>query len=157
MIQRIQTVWLLLASLSIFLMFLFPYLQYFDPLGMAKVLKITGLYESVDGQVVQTEAFYLQTITTVILGLLPLYIIILFKSRKKQLNFVYLNVALVIAFTVWLFWIARTYTAALEKGLDLENIGIGFLLLPLSVVFLALAAKGIRKDDKLIRSADRLR
>lgn len=156
MIQRIQTVWLFLASLSIFLMFLFPYLQFFDSVGMDEV-KITGLFQNVEGQIVQTEAFYLQTITTVILGLLPLYIVLLFRTRKKQLKFVYLNMALIIAFLVWLFWVASTYTAVIDQGLAIENIGIGFLLLLLAIVFLALAAKGIRKDDKLIRSADRLR
>jgi hypothetical protein len=38
-----------------------------------------------------------------------------------------------------------------------EAFGVGLLLPALSIVFLFLANKAIRKDDKLIRSADRLR
>jgi len=38
MIQRIQTVWLFLASATLFLLFLFPYLQFFDETGVAKAL-----------------------------------------------------------------------------------------------------------------------
>ena len=38
-----------------------------------------------------------------------------------------------------------------------ETYGVGLLLPALSIVFLFLANKAIRKDDKLIRSADRLR
>lgn len=157
MIQRIQSIWLFLAGLCIFLLFLFPYLQYFDLQGVAKVLKVTGLWQSVEGKVVQTETFYLQMAVTVLLGLFSFYIVFCFRNRKTQLKLIRVNILLVLGFFAWLFWIARNQTLALDKGLELGNMGIGFLLPIFSLVFLLLAARGVRRDEKLVRSADRLR
>lgn len=157
MIQRIQTVWLLLASLTILLLFLFPYLQYFDNFGTAMAIKITGIYQGVTDGVIQTESFILQTIATVLLALLPLVIIFFYKDRKKQLQLSYLSLFLIVLMGIWLYFSASEATTTVNKTLQLENIGIGALLVPIAGVFLLLAIKGIRKDEKLIKSVDRLR
>jgi len=157
MIQRIQTTWLLLASLTLFLLFLFPYLQYFDNFGTAMAIKITGIYQGVSEGVVQIKSFILQTIVTVVLALMPLVTIFYFKNRKKQLQITYLNIFLVILLAVWFYVSSNNAVVEINKTLALENIGIGALLAPLNIVFLYLAAKGIRNDEKLIKSVDRLR
>src|SRR5690606_11236722 len=157
MIQRIQTVWLLLTSLTILLLFLFPYLQYFDNFGTAMAIKITEIYQGVSDGVVQTESFILQTIATVVVALLPLVIIFYYRDRKKQLQLSFLNFFLVILMGIWLYVSASQATTTVNKTLQLENIGIGALLIPIAAVFVLLAIKGIRKDEKLIKSVDRLR
>ena len=157
MIQRIQTVWLLLTSLTILLLFLFPYLQYFDNFGTAMAIKITGIYQGVSDGVVQTESFILQTIAMVVVALLPLVIIFYYRDRKKQLQLSFLNFFLVILMGIWLYFSASQATTTVNKTLQLENIGIGALLIPIAAVFVLLAIKGIRKDEKLIKSVDRLR
>lgn len=70
MLQRIQSVWLFLATVALFALLLFPYLQIIDINGAPKVFKTTGIFESVNGQVVQTKSFMALTIATVFLGLL---------------------------------------------------------------------------------------
>jgi len=157
MIQRIQTVWLLLASATLFLLFLFPYLQYFDNFGTAMAIKITGIYQGVSEGVVQTKSFILQTIVTVVLALVPLVTIFNYKDRKKQLQITYLNIFLVILLAIWFYVTSSNAVLEVNKTLAIENIGIGALLAPLDIVFLCLAAKGIRNDEKLIKSVDRLR
>lgn len=157
MIQRIQTVWLLLASLTLFLLFLFPYLQYFDNLGTAMSIKISGIYQGVSEGVIQIKSFILQTIITVIIALIPLFTIFNFKDRKKQLKLTYLNIFLVILLGVWFYTTSNNAVLDVNKSLVLENIGIGALLAPIDIIFLFLAAKGIRNDEKLIKSVDRLR
>jgi|SRR5690606_33625317 len=157
MIQRIQTIWLFLASGTLLLLFLFPYLQFFDNFGVAMAVKVTGIYQGISTGVVQTESFILQTIATVLIALIPLFTIFNFRDRKKQLQLSYINVVVIILFGVWLYFTASDAVANFDKSIHLENIGIGALLVPLSVVFLALAVKGIRKDQKLIKSVDRLR
>lgn len=157
MIQRIQTVWLFLASLTILLLFLFPYLQYFDNFGTAMAIKITGIYQGITDGIIQTESFILQTIATVLVALLPLIIIFFYADRKKQLQLSYLNLFLIILMGIWLYFTAAEATTTVNKTLQLENIGIGALLIPIAGVFILLAIKGIRKDEKLIKSVDRLR
>jgi len=159
MIQRIQTIWLLLALISILALFLFPYVQFFDTSGIAMAIKVNGTLSSAGGQLqLHTSfVFILQSIATIILALLPLVTILSFKNRKKQINLILITLVLLLLFALWLFLTAANAVEAVNQTIALENIGIGALLLPLYAIFLFLAMNGIRKDNKLIRSADRLR
>jgi len=157
MIQRIQSVWLFLASAIIFALFLFPYLQYADLGGMGRALKVSGVYQGVEGQAVRTEFFILQTIATVLLGLFPLYIIFKFRQRKQQIQLIVLEIILLLLFGFWLYVSASTALTEARQFLSARNIGVGFFLLPVSIVFLGMAMGAIRKDEKLVKSADRLR
>lgn len=159
MIQRIQTIWLLLSSVTIFALFLFPYVQFFDSNGIAMALKVNGVLSSSGGenQLSSSFGFILQAIATVILGVLPLFTIINYKNRKKQVTIILVTIVLIILFGAWLFMSASNAVAEVNKTISIDNIGIGALLVPLYVVFQLLALKGINKDTKLIKSADRLR
>jgi len=157
MIQRIQSVWLFLASAIIFALFLFPYLQYADLGGMGRALKVSGVYQGVEGQAVRTEFFIFQTIATVLLGLFPLYIIFKFRQRKQQIQLIVLEIILLLLFGFWLYVSANTALTEARQFLSARNIGVGFFLLPVSIVFLGMAMGAIRKDEKLVKSADRLR
>ncbi|SEL45505.1 DUF4293 domain-containing protein [Parapedobacter koreensis] len=157
MIQRIQSVWLFLASATIFALFLFPYLQYADIGGVGKALKVTGVYHGLEGQAIREEFFILQTIATVLLGIFPLYIIFKFRNRKHQIQLIILEIVLILLFGAWLYTAASTALTEARQFLSAQNIGVGFFLLPISIIFLFMAMGGIRNDAKLIKSADRLR
>lgn len=157
MIQRIQSIWLLLASLVIFGLFLFPYLNYIDLVGLGKKLYVSGAYTAVNNEVVKQETYVLQTIATVVLGLIPLLTIFLYKNRKLQLKLIYLQIALVVLFAIWLYFSATAVLTLISQSVGANNIGVAFFLLPVSVILLAMAIGGIRNDEKLIKSADRLR
>ena len=153
MIQRIQTIYLFLASIAIYLLFIFPIVNTLTTDG-ARQIKITGVYETVSNQVVQTEPFTLLTIATAILGLIPLVLIFQFKNRKRQLTMVYSLVVVIIAYS---FWISQTIKAAANTTLEISNYSIGAGLTSVAILFLVLASKGIQRDEKLVKSADRLR
>ena len=155
MIQRIQSIWLFFATACIFSLFLFPYLQVLNPDGSARLIKVTGVYQGIAGQQMQTEPFLALTIATVILALIPFVTIFMFKDRKKQVMLCYLAIALVIGFSFWLIQTAKGVLGPVE--LRAENYGIGTLLPSITILFLILAIRGMKKDDKLIKSADRLR
>ncbi|TJZ59819.1 DUF4293 family protein [Sphingobacterium olei] len=157
MIQRIQTIWLLLASIVIFGLFLFPYLNYNDLVGLGKKLYVTGSYTAVNGEPIKQQSNILQMIATVILGLFPLYIIFQFKNRKRQVLLVLIEILLIVLFGVWLIVTANHTLSLTSQSIGAHNIGIGFFLLPITVILLGMAAGGIRKDEKIIKSADRLR
>jgi hypothetical protein len=155
MLQRVQTIWLFLASTAILSLFFFPYLQIYNLDGSIIALKITGVQENIGGKIVQTEGFIALTIATVILSLIPFLTIFLFKNRKLQIKLCYLSILTILGFS---FWLVQTAKQALgEVTLQSENYGLGVILPSLSVFFMILALRGIRKDEKLIKSADRLR
>jgi hypothetical protein len=153
MIQRIQSVYLLMASVAIYLLFVFPVANIYLPNG-AKKIAVTGVYENINEQVVQTIPFTFLTIATVIIGLIPIVLIFLFKDRKRQLTLIYLSIVLFIAFS---FWLSKSVKAAAEISMQLSDYGIGAGLSSVAILFLVLAAKAIQRDDKLVKSADRLR
>lgn len=152
MIQRIQTLWLFLSGLTIFGLFLFPYVNYID-----LQIEVLGIYGSIDNEIQKIESHYLQTIMTIITGLLPLFIIFKYKTRKLQLRLIYLAIVMVVLLGVWMYTTAGAILSDANQFLGAKNIGIGFFLLPIAILFLVLAINGIIKDERLIKSADRLR
>ena len=137
MIQRIQTVYLILTFLAVgILPFIFP------------------LWTLSDGK----EYLFMQNQFYVILfGLstaINIYSIISFKKRQTQfvanrLNIV-LNLILLGLFVYHSLNLSGEAVTVSEKG-------IGMFLPVLAVVFLALANKAIKKDEDLVKSVDRLR
>lgn len=157
MIQRIQTVWLLLSSLVLFALFMFPFVGYIDLVGLGKNIYVTGVYSSANNVATKETGFLLMTIATVILALIPIFIIFLYKNRKLQLNMILVLVILICLFAVWMFITANNILDLINQHIGANNIGIGFFLLPISILCLSFAIRGIRNDNKLIKSADRLR
>lgn len=157
MIQRIQTVWLFLAAIIVLGLFIFPYVSYIDLVGLGKKLYVTGSYSAVNNEAVREQSYVLQTIATVVLALLPIITIFLYKDRKRQKALIFVEIALICLFAIWLIMSANSTLSLISQSLDTENIGVGFFLLPVAIIFLAMAIGGIRKDEKLIKSADRLR
>src|SRR5690606_32904505 len=147
MIQRIQTIWLFLASATIFALFLFPYLQYADLAGMGQALKVTGKYRGFEGQAIREEWFLLQTIATVILGIFPLHIVVPYTQRKLQVQLIGLELVLVLLVGFWLYSSARTARSEAWQFLAPRTIGVGFVLLPIAIFFLLVAMGGVRKDE----------
>ena len=157
MIQRIQSIWLLLTAVVILGLFLFPYLNYIDLVGLGKQLYVTGSYTAVNNEVVKQESYLLQTVATVLLGFVPLFTIFQYKNRKLQLKLIFIEIILICLFAVWLFMSASNTLSLISQSFGAANIGVGFFLLPVAIIFLSMAIGGIRKDEKLIKSADRLR
>ncbi|MXV13723.1 DUF4293 domain-containing protein [Hufsiella ginkgonis] len=155
MIQRIQTIWLFLASVALFGLFFLPTLQLSNTDGVARSIRLTGAYDTAGAQVVQAQSFILLTVVGVIVALIPLVLIFFYKNRKQQMAFCYLTIVAILAFSFWLAQTAKNVAGNVEPGI--QNFGIGAVLPSLAVIFMILAAKGIRNDQKLVRSADRLR
>lgn len=157
MLQRMQTVWLFLATLIILGLFVFPYLSYIDLVGLGKKLFVSGEYSAVNNESVKHSGFLLQTIATIVVALVPLVTIFQFKNRKLQIKLIYLSIALIVLLGIWMYFTSVATLDLISQSFGAHNIGVGFFLLPISIIFLAMAIGGIRKDEKLIKSADRLR
>jgi hypothetical protein len=138
MIQRIQSVWLLLAAAFDAVTFRFPFFS-----GDWKKDAIPAVVELN----AQTTIWF--TILSVIAGALALATIFLFRNRKLQLRLIYLGIFLsVVLLTLYFLEMGNFYTG---------NIALWAVFYFAILVSYILAAQGVRKDEKLIRSLDRLR
>jgi FtsH-binding integral membrane protein len=156
MLQRIQSIYLLAASLVLFALYFFPLAHNVYVNNASVTIMVTGIFQDVNGVKKSIESFTALTAITAVVALIPLVIIFLFKNRKQQLALCYGTILVLFGYS---FWMAQTVKKAVGEGvqLDTHTMGIGLFLTSISIVMLLLATKGIKNDEKLIKSADRLR
>ncbi len=157
MLQRIQSVYLLLASVTIYALFLFPLVHNVFPAagGQPVTITVNGVFQDVNGAQTHTQSFMGLTIATVLIGLIPLIIIFLYKNRQQQLALCYSAMLVICGHTFWMVHEVKSIIG--EAEISTHNWGIGVFLSTVALVFIVLAVKSIKKDDKLVKSADRLR
>ncbi len=145
MIQRIQTVFLIIANVLVALpltgLELISY-SVKDELVSMNVFSLKFLNKNR----VEPSYFFLMNI---FLGLFGFFVTMSYKRLKKQLNLAKIYIGLI------LFVCAMPIILAIGRS-DL-NLGIGLYLCLSAIVFVLLAARGISKDKKLLDSLNRLR
>lgn len=136
MLQRIQTIYLLLAA------------------GVSGgMIYVFELWKTSEGIMVFAANINYVFGAFLASSLLSIISIFRYKNRKSQFMLGRLNIILnffLLGFFVYQSLIIPGETAVSEKG-------IGMLLPIISIVFLALANKAIKKDEDLVKSVDRLR
>lgn len=152
MIQRIQTIFLLLALIATGLLIWLP-------LGEIAVnekiytFSVKGIVDALSGQTIY-QAWHLIALTLVVL-LLQVIIIFTFKKRNKQIRIAAINIILMIGFMI-VSWLFVLFTAK-SMGNGIYSLKI-ILALPLVSAFLNyLAIRAILSDEALVKSADRIR
>ena len=152
MIQRIQSVWFFLASLVNGLLFL-PSIKLYKDLtpgggGIPGMASAVGRTEYLSA----TTSLPLMLLAAVI-TLVPLVAIFLFKRRKSQRGMGGMAIVGVIAFISTMLMLVGNTT----KHPGDAYLVPGPVLPVMGMVFVILALRGVRKDEKLIKSLDRLR
>jgi nucleoside recognition membrane protein YjiH len=149
MIQRIQSLYLLVATAAYVCLFFFPFANYITPDGTLN-LSVLGLTEK--GMVLERTLPLLAGV--ILLVLLSFSIIFFYKKRMLQSRMVAVCLLLNVALIAGMFLYSDTF-AELEKTRADYSTGSYLVIAPL--VFLVLANRAIRKDELRVRSADRLR
>lgn len=134
MIQRIQSVWLLLAAVFAIVTLNQPF-KFGNTLG----LPATNFTGSSDFSVL---------VLTIIVSAFSFFIIFLFKNRNRQFWFTILDLVLSLLLIVFYFVKTKDW---------LGNVSLTSVFLFLIPLFIFFAARGISKDKKLLKSVDRLR
>lgn len=145
MIQRIQTIWLLLAALCNAGLFFFE--QYHAEIMTNGVASM---------QYVRVNDHYPSLLIALVITVMPLATIFMFKNRKRQRTMT----TLCMVFTISFLSLTLMRVSNFNNGTSAPVNGtywIGSVLPVIAVIFLALALRGIRKDEKLVKSVDRLR
>jgi hypothetical protein len=158
MIQRIQTVYLALAFIAIALLFVFPLAQFFAENG-AFVFSVTGLKNMVPGEPNAFNPVIFLPIIIVAIGiaLLTVFTVFQYKNRSLQIKLTNIGVLSAIVLIMGIFFL---YIPMIEKKINIVpdySKSFGIYLPLVALVFLVMANRAIKRDDKLVRSADRLR
>ena len=131
MIQRIQSIYLLVALISMTLIsFKVPVYALNETLFMAHD---------------DTKMFVL-TIIGAIFSLLGLF---MFKNRKFQMKLIRLTVLIQMIIGIRIFMLFNKFEVILNNSF--------LFLMAFSLIALIMAYRGVKKDDDLVRSVDRIR
>jgi hypothetical protein len=141
MIQRLQSVWLLLAAAAAFCSLQFSF--YSGNLIAANQAKSFATLNA--------QSNLLLLILSAGVGIASLIAIFLYKNRKTQLRIV-LTTLLVSIINLALFFMQTKKFVPGEGNYNLT--AIFAIMVP---VFLFFSIRGIRRDEKLVKSLDRLR
>jgi len=137
MIQRIQTIYLLLTAII--------------SGGLIFVFNLWVTNEGINVYAKDEMLYFIMFLSSAALAIISIFI---YKNRKSQFVLGRLNIILnFILLGLFVYRILSTPGEALNVS---EN-GVGIILPIFSIVFLVLANKAIKKDEDLVKSVDRLR
>jgi len=144
MLQRIQTIYLLIAILLAGpVAFLVPFWAGSED----ELVFLNTLLQTGELSLIVIPAAFIVSAIIAVLTLLS------YKNRTKQIIYNRLNIVI----NFLLLGIVVYHQLNLPGGAVVSEKGIGVFIPLLIIVFLALANKAIIKDDKLVKSVDRLR
>jgi hypothetical protein len=154
MIQRIQTIWLLITTISSGFLLNGGIVNFIDKTGIKYFTGFSGNHRITgSGSEILSVSIPL-ALLIVLIPVLSLVTILLFKNRKIQKVFSLILIALslcliiLVAFYSWL--LIKNYQTELVAGFKMA---IPIIMLIASI----LAYRGISNDDRLVKSYDRLR
>jgi hypothetical protein len=136
MIQRIQTVYLILVALV-----------------TGGLSFYVSLWTNAAGNPVYAVDMIWLQLVFLVSSALAIITVFLFKNRKNQ--FVLNRLNIILNLFLLGFFVYRSLSLSGETSVSEK--GIGMLIPVFSIVFLVLANRAIKKDEDLVKSVDRLR
>jgi hypothetical protein len=149
MIQRIQSLYLLLVIIAYTLLFFFPIATY-TAMSADNLTEITTRFSLLGITNANSNSTIPLMIAVVLLAIAALVTIFLYKKRLLQIKITAIVLLAHMGLVVALF-----YSGGKIGVNPAYDAGMYIALIPL--VFLVLANRAIRRDEKMVRSTDRLR
>lgn len=160
MIQRIQSVFLLLVAVVMLMMLFFPIWVKVDPATQEYVVlnAFKLVYEDRSGLMVQELAskntIYISILATLAAGV-ALFSISRYENRLTQMKLGLLNAMLIAGVAVSIFLVASKGDNMIPEAYP--EYKLGAILPIIGLLFNSAANRFIRKDEKLVRDSNRMR
>jgi len=154
MIQRIQTVYLLVVVILISLFYFLPFASFMLDLDMSVYrISIKGLIPDTGEQksLLQVIPIIILISTIIVIAIAS---ILLFKRRMLQIRLCIINIILLVGLQGLLFYYISVSAQQLSSKTSYSLI---FVFPVISAIVAYLAIRRIAKDEALVRSSDRLR
>ncbi len=158
MLQRIQTVFLAIVAIASVMLFFFPLANYYNDLHGNYKFFIYGIkYMDPEPKVIFGSFFTIPLIfLTSVSFIFSVAAIFLFKNRFLQLRICSFNMITNIVLIMLIFFFYGTRIQSMTQIEPVYNY-IGMAMPLVSIVFLILSNRAIKRDEALVKSADRLR
>ena len=149
MIQRVQTLFLIGVGIISALLFIIPVFYFTETIGVVWVISLNPMPH---GKIITGE-FYSFVIINIIIPILSLFTIIKFKNRNLQYKLANL-IALLNIILIGLFFLLDFIKPNVTGAISYK---FGLALPIISGILAYLAAHFIKKDELMVRNAERIR
>lgn len=146
MIQRAQTIWLLLAAALNSGTIFFDLYRYHTVVNGVDTL-----------QTLKSTAHYPTLLVALVITILPLVTVFMYSNRKRQLSMTVACLTSIGGFIALALGHINSVISKITPAPTAGSYWIGSVIPVAALIMVVLAIIGIRKDEKLVRSMDRLR
>lgn len=155
MIQRIQSVYLLLTTIVSGLFLNGSFLKFSTAEGSDIVMKFNGIYQTAGEKGIELIARTIPlTVISVLIPVISLLTIFLYKNRKLQIK----SALTLIILEVLLIGAVAYYGLTFIQNNNVSPVPVIKTFIPIVTIILStLACRGIKKDEDVVKSYDRLR
>ncbi len=161
MIQRVQSIFLLLMAVIMFTFLFLPIWVKTEPTtkDVVTIMPNQVTHFHADALPPNTEVlsqhWHLTGLAT-LSGLLALLSIFQYRNRLRQIQLGTLNALLILGVVVASVLVINAYDKVLDQQVP-GNYAFGFFMPVIALMFNSLANRFIRRDERLVRASDRVR
>lgn len=152
MIQRIQSVYLLIAAILMAVVVCTPLAVLIGASDSFYLFKSMGVFEN--GLTLVYPSWGI-AVCAVISALISFVSIFLFKKRKLQIKMSYVSIVFIILF--YAAFAAYLYTGQVALEAKFSKVEYGLALPVISLIVMVLALTKIKADERLVQSLNRIR
>lgn len=153
MIQRIQTIYLALVVIFCLLGLCLPIGQYYDGTSMIGSFN-NFVYSSAEKNATWDWGPCALGVVQILVVIITIMSIMLFRFRMRQLRLTIFSTILLVGYLIYYAILAWKYQLMTEATYHLPFVAV---LPMLCIILNCMAIHGIRKDEALVRSLNRLR
>jgi hypothetical protein len=158
MLQRIQSLYLALVAITCVLLFVFPLADYYHGLQGNYKFFIYGISSMDPDPVVKFPQYFTIPLIFLVLAsvIFTISALLLYKNRPLQIRLCAFNMLthIVLIMVIFFFYATKIQTIT---GIEPDYNYAGMAMPLAAIILLILANRAIRKDEALVKSADRLR
>ncbi|MCH2197921.1 MAG: DUF4293 domain-containing protein [Flavobacteriales bacterium] len=156
MLQRIQTVYLLLAVISLVVVFFVDIAHFADAAGIESELSLYKITNG-NGEIGKVEYGMLPVALIAVTAAILFATILQYRNRNVQSKIIRMCYVLLLLCVVAIWYFTDQNYWSLEIAEPQFSYSIGFFMPFVAFAFTFLASRGIRKDEQLVKSLDRIR
>ena len=158
MIQRVQSIYLLLAALAGLMTFFLSYAHFYADGAKVAEYAMFGVFNVQSALLEMTGPYAFPVwVLGALSVIIPVVTIFLYKNRLLQMRIARLAYLINLGYVVYLFFAIDAINEELFDGALRILHHAGFYMPVIAIVFCFLGIRGIKQDEALVKSLDRIR
>ena len=155
MIQRIQSLFLLISTILIASLFFIPLAKLLSVSSVTFDIYFNGIFDISKNIKIETDTITIFILLSIIL-IISLFSLFFYKKRILQIRLIVFNILLLFGLVFLVYFVSFQALKEIEAEILVFSSAITYIPI-ISIIFNLMAIRNIKKDEKLVKSYDRIR